>query len=256
MRLTRSIVPNLMTLLNVFLGFAAMVEISKGDYSQATIYILVAGLFDTLDGITARLLKAASEFGVELDSLCDVVSFGVAPAYMTYHAFFFEYGSIGLLISSLPALTGVVRLARFNSNISGFEDKKYFIGMPIPGGALLIISYITFFHIPGVISGNEAFYGMIAVTVLTSLAMVSRIKFDNMPRPSWTYIKENPVKFIVFTVAVVAAIASQGKFIFYFMSFYLLFSAIRHFINWIREVRKPEDELDEDFEGEPGPYDE
>jgi len=245
-----------MTLLNVFLGFAAMVEISKGDYSQATIYIIAAGFFDALDGVTARLLKAASEFGVELDSLCDVVSFGVAPAYMTYHAFFFEYGSFGLLISSLPALTGVVRLARFNSNITGFEDKKYFIGMPIPGGALLIISYITFFHVPGVVSGDYGIYAMIAVTVLTSLAMVSRIKFDNMPRPTWTYIKENPLKFIIFTVAIVVAIATQGKFIFYFMVSYLLFSSIRHFINWIRAVRKPEDELEEDFDGEPGPYNE
>jgi CDP-diacylglycerol---serine O-phosphatidyltransferase len=245
-----------MTLLNIFLGFAALVEISKGDYQQATIYILVAGLFDTLDGITARLLKAASEFGVELDSLCDVVSFGVAPAFMAYHAFFHEYGSIGLLISSLPALTGVVRLARFNSNITGLEDKKYFIGMPIPGGALIIISYITFFHIPGVISGAAAFYAMIAVTVLTSLAMVSKIKFDNMPRPTWTYIKENPVKFIIFTAAIIAAFATKGIFIFYFMVAYLLFSSIRHLINWIREVRKPEDELDDEFDSEPGPYDE
>lgn len=256
MRITRSIVPNLMTLLNIFLGFAAMVEISQGDYTQATTYILVAGLFDTLDGITARLLKAASEFGVELDSLCDVVSFGVAPAYMAYHAYFYQFGNIGLLISSLPALTGVVRLARFNANISGLDDKKYFIGMPIPGGALLLISYITYFHVQNKIPEAYVDYAMVSITVLTSLAMVSKIKFDNMPRPTWGYIKDNPVKFTIFFVAVIAAIATQGEFIFYFMVFYLVFSSLRHFISWVKEARIPEDELDEDIESEPGPYDE
>ena len=245
-----------MTLLNIFLGFAAMIEISKGDYTQATTYIFVAGLFDTLDGITARLLKAASEFGVELDSLCDVVSFGVAPAFMAYHAYFHQFGNIGLLISSLPALTGVVRLARFNANITGLDDKKYFIGMPIPGGALIIITYITYFHVAGKVPEEYADYAMVAVTVFTSLAMVSKIKFDNMPRPTWGYIKENPFKFIIFFGAVIAAIATKGVFIFYFMVFYLLFSSIRHFIIWISRVRTPEDELDEENESEPGPYDE
>ena len=223
---------------------------------QATTYILVAGLFDTLDGITARLLKAASEFGVELDSLCDVVSFGVAPAYMAYHAYFYQFGEIGVLISSLPALTGVVRLACFNSNISGFDDKKYFIGMPIPGGALLIISYITFFHIPELIPVEYSGYVMFAVTIFTSLAMVSKIKFDNLPRPTLVYIKENPLKTVIFVIVIVLSIASGGKFIFGIMVIYILFSAIRHFVSWIIQTRKPEDELDdEEDELEPGPYD-
>ena len=125
MRFTRSIVPNLFTLMNVFMGFSAIIYIADGQLYKAGLFILLAGLFDALDGIIARLLKATSELGAELDSLCDAVSFGVAPAFMLYQAYFYQFNEYGILLASLPALAGVTRLARFNVMLTSFEDKLY-----------------------------------------------------------------------------------------------------------------------------------
>lgn len=253
-RITRSIVPNLLTLGNLFSGFIAIVSISKGEFFQATMLIIMAAIFDMVDGIAARLFKSTSEFGVELDSLCDAVSFGVAPAYMLYKAFFWEIGEIGLLLSALPALAGVVRLARFNVKLTSFEDKKYFTGLPIPSSALTIISYLMFYHIPGKIIEPFTTPAIIAVTVLTSFAMVSTIKYDNLPRPTPKSFRQKPVFSILTLAALIAAIVTKGHMIFPIMALFILFGMIRAFIVWLKERTEPEDELDESEDNEPLPF--
>ena len=95
-RITRSIVPNLLTLANLFAGFLSIVYSSQGNYSSAAIFIFAAAVFDMLDGFMARLINAASEFGVELDSLCDAVSFGIAPSFLLYQIYFHELGELGI----------------------------------------------------------------------------------------------------------------------------------------------------------------
>src|SRR5438067_7342303 len=113
--------------MNLFCGFFAIVKASErttpGIRSAAWLIVL-GGLFDALDGVMARLTKSSSEFGVELDSLADIVTFGVAPSAILYKAFFFQYPGIGLLLAALPAICGAVRLARFNVQLVGF-DKDY-----------------------------------------------------------------------------------------------------------------------------------
>ena len=96
MRITRSIIPNLFTLANLFCGFTAIVNIADGEFWRGALFVLAGGFFDTFDGIMARLTRSSIEFGVVLDSLCDAVSFGVAPAVMLYKVFFFQYGEIGI----------------------------------------------------------------------------------------------------------------------------------------------------------------
>jgi CDP-diacylglycerol--serine O-phosphatidyltransferase len=139
----------LFTLANAFMGFTAIVHISQNRFWLGALFILAAGVFDMLDGLVARLTKSASEFGAMLDSMCDAVSFGVAPSFLLYVVHFSSMSEPGILIASLPALAGVIRLARFNVQMNGFEDKYYFTGMPIPGGAITIVSYVVFYHIPG-----------------------------------------------------------------------------------------------------------
>lgn len=251
MRITRSIVPNLFTLANVFMGFIAIINISQHKFIEGALFILFAGIFDMLDGVIARLLKSASEFGVELDSLCDAVSFGVAPAYMLYEAYFYQIESFGILISSLPALAGIVRLARFNIKLTSLEDKKYFTGLPIPSSALLIVSYIVFYHQSEIIPENCKLYTAIAVTLIASSAMVSHIKFDNVPRPSIRMFKKHPINFILFSVGVIASIITKGSFIFPFMLFFVFASAVRHFIFWLKSVREAADDIDESETPEP-----
>ena len=207
----------------------------------------MSGIFDMLDGVIARLVRSTSEFGVELDSLCDAVSFGVAPSVMLYVVFFHEWLNWGLLISSLPALAGVLRLARFNVQLTSFEDKQYFRGMPIPAGAFTIVSYVIFTHQSGMLP-EEWRPGMLTfVTALTALAMVSTIKYDNLPRPTKQSIRQRPLIFLVFLSGVVVSLFTGGKAIFPFMMLYLIGGAIRHAIVTIRTPagEEPDDTLEE-----------
>ena len=238
MRVTRSLVPNLFTLMNLFMGFSAIVHISMGEINKAAGFILIAAIFDLLDGLVARLLKAASVFGVELDSLCDDVSFGVAPAFMLYTVYFYQFHEIGILLASFPALAGVSRLARFNVQLTSLEDKKFFTGLAIPSGAFMIISYIVYFHQTNAIPEIYKPYMIFIVTIATSLLMVSRIKFHNLPKPSLKSIKEKPIIFSIFVIGLVACIITKGVAIFPFMVFYVVASTIRHLILFLKKKKE------------------
>ncbi len=243
-RVTRSIVPNLLTLANLFSGFTAIVNISDGRFTRAAMFILFAAMFDMLDGLVARLLNSTSEFGEQLDSLCDAVSFGVAPAYMLYAVYFQGLGESGIFFASLPALSGITRLARFNVESAGVEDKRYFHGLPIPSSALTIISYIIFFHnseFVGEFSGIAIF----GITFIASYAMVSNIKYDAIPKPTIRNIKKKPIFFSFLLISTIASIATAGEAIFPVMMIYVLFFAAKHFVLWLKETINPEDEIDE-----------
>lgn len=226
-RVTRSIVPNLFTLANLFCGFYSIIKFSENDFGTGCLLIGVAGVFDMLDGVVARAIHSTSELGVELDSLCDAVSFGVAPSFLLWKSFFYSYPDLGLLISSLPAMAGVYRLARFNIQVESFEDKKYFKGMPIPGGALTIVSFIYFYVIGNEIPTELKQIVVSFVTIAVSLAMVSTVKFDNAPRPSKTDLKERPFLFVFFVIGSVAAVLSNGKLLPVFLMIYLLSGLVR-----------------------------
>lgn len=245
MRITRSIVPNLFTLVNLYMGFTAIVYIANENYEYGAICVLVAAIFDMLDGVVARLIDAASEFGVELDSLCDAVSFGIAPSFMLYKVHFYVYQDIGILLASLPALAGVIRLARFNIKLESLEDKKYFVGLPIPSAALTILTYIMFFHIESHLSEEAKAYLICIVAIVCSLAMVSNIKFANLPRYSLNYIKNNKFSFSVFNLAILAVAISKGFLIFPLMLLYIFLSSLLHFINWLRTKHEIDDDFDD-----------
>lgn len=249
-RITRSVVPNLLTLGNLFSGFAAIIYIADGDFQRGALFILMAAIFDMLDGITARLINATSELGAELDSLCDAVSFGVAPAFMLYKVYFYQYGEYGMLFASLPALAGVLRLARFNVLLSTFEDKLYFRGMPIPAAALTIVAYIIFLNNSELLSSNVKELILFIIVIIVPLAMVSNVKFDNLPRPTKRSFQERPFVFLLFTIAIVGSIASSGQLIFPFMAFYIIASSVRHFYNWIKLKHLPVDDFDENIDEE------
>src|SRR5690554_6471720 len=124
----RIAVPSFFTLMNLFCGFLAIISISQGDLVRGAWLIALAGLFDVFDGLMARLANATSDFGIELDSISDMVSFGVAPGFLIYTWALHELGSVGVMISALPPLCGAVRLARFNVNARIQPAKEYFHG--------------------------------------------------------------------------------------------------------------------------------
>lgn len=228
-RITRSIIPNLLTLGNLFSGFSSIIYISKSEYELAAIMVLIAAIFDMLDGIVARLIRATSEIGIQLDSLCDAVSFGVVPSYFLYSVYFSRMGEVGMLISSLPALAGVYRLARFNVQAT-LEDKYYFKGMPIPAAALTILSFVIIHFLDPNFSNQLKTIGIFIVALIVPLLMVSTIKFDNLPRPSKKAIKSHPWNFAVSLVGFILILLTKGKFMFLFMLFYMTISILRAFM--------------------------
>ena len=120
-RVTRSIIPNLFTAMNMFAGFFSILNSSQGEYLYAAWLIIIAAIFDALDGAVARLTKSSSELGVELDSLSDIVSFGAAPAILLYKSHLYTYNTAGVLIAALLLLAGGFRLARFNVQLVGLK---------------------------------------------------------------------------------------------------------------------------------------
>jgi CDP-diacylglycerol--serine O-phosphatidyltransferase len=179
------ILPNLFTLSSIFCGFYAIVLAgtapSQDNFYRASLLIIFAMFFDMIDGRVARLTRTQSAFGMEIDSLADVVSFGVAPALLVYSWSLAPLGTLGVFVCFAYVACGAIRLARFNvlaTDTSGRQKKpsKYILGLPIPGAAGILVSLIA---------ANHAMNGQLAVArvpvaammIALSFFMVSTIKF-------------------------------------------------------------------------------
>jgi CDP-diacylglycerol--serine O-phosphatidyltransferase len=228
MKITRAVVPSLFTVLNMFCGFLSIVQSSMAnpDFTMAGWFILMAGVFDTLDGFMARLTKSASQFGVEIDSLSDVVSFGVAPAFLVYKLHLFQFETLGLIISSLLMILGGIRLARFNVQLVGF-DKEHFTGLPIPASAITVVAYVFAFR-----QDNAGLVGLPAdalgpLVVILSLLMVSKIKYDTLPKLSKKGIKKHPIWSSSILLGAVLLVVTKGMALFYLCSLFILWGILR-----------------------------
>jgi len=195
MKITRAVVPSLFTVLNMFCGFLSLIHSSQGEFTSACWFIILAAGFDAFDGIMARITKSSSEFGVQIDSLSDVVSFGAAPAFLAYRLSLSSIGSMGVLLSSLVMIFGGLRLARFNVQLTGF-DKDFFLGLPIPASAITVASFTLSFTTPGGTLTPLAAALFPWMLAGLSLLMVSKVRYDTLPRISRRAIKREPWKFI------------------------------------------------------------
>lgn len=202
-RIPAGAVPSAFTLGNLLSGFFSIVYASEGNLEFAAWLIVVAGLFDLLDGMVARLAGSSSDFGVELDSLCDVVSFGAAPSFLIYEFGLERMGLFGVLIASLPVLCGAVRLARFNTAADVGEKQDYFTGLPIPAQAGMIVAFILTFEDDTWFSALERgrLSILIPLTVVVSMLMVSPVRFLALPQPNRAAIKKYPKRFAAFVLA-------------------------------------------------------
>lgn len=199
----RSAVPSFFTLMNLLAGFMAIIQVYEGNFVNAGWLIVLAGFFDALDGMMARLTNGTSLFGVELDSLSDIVSFGVAPSFLIYVFALEDFGTTGMIVAALPAICGAVRLARFNVGFDGIK-KDYFTGLPIPVAAAVIVAVILNGDFVRVVldQGSNHRIFITSVIVLSGL-MISNIPFDAIPRPNAAYMKLHPLKFVAFMVGAV-----------------------------------------------------
>ncbi len=227
LRVTPSVIPNLFTAMNMFCGFLSIINASQGKYSYAAWLIVIAAIFDALDGVMARLTNSSSELGVELDSLADIISFGAAPAFLIYEIQLINYNSVGVIISSLIMIAGGFRLARFNVQLVGF-NKEYFKGLPIPSSAITLAAFILTYYKPGI--GIEYPYSTLTfpLVIVLSILMVSSIKYDTLPKFSLNGIKEKPFHFGFIIIAIIILLLTTGKALFFIFVFIILFGIFRH----------------------------
>jgi CDP-diacylglycerol---serine O-phosphatidyltransferase len=181
------LLPNLFTIGNIFAGFFAIVSAMNNNYVTAAIAIFIAMVFDLLDGRVARLINAQSEFGAQLDSLADIISFGITPALVIYNWSFIELKSVGWgqaawLGSFLYVACVALRLAKFNTQTNDSDPeivslrKKYFFGLPCPAAAAVIASMLwisEIYHWDRMVMGFIA----ISVAIVVALCMVSNILY-------------------------------------------------------------------------------
>jgi CDP-diacylglycerol---serine O-phosphatidyltransferase len=174
------IIPSFFTVSNIFCGFYSVSSAMRGNYELAGILIGIAMILDTLDGRIARMTHTASEFGVQLDSLADVITFGVAPAMLTYQWAFLNFerhiiDRAGWLACFLFVVCAASRLARFNVQTTVVHDKRYFIGMPTPAAAGMVAS--TVYCFPERINGEIPAIVALVMMLVLSFLMVSKIRY-------------------------------------------------------------------------------
>jgi CDP-diacylglycerol---serine O-phosphatidyltransferase len=199
------ILPSLLTLTSIFFSFYAIIAAIKGNFVLASALILAAGFFDGIDGKVARLTKTTTRFGLELDSLADVISFGVAPAILMYMWALDPYGRMGWVCAFVFVACGALRLARFNVQ-SGTIDPKRFNGLPIPAAAAMLATTVLFFNKLELDPANFRL-AILVFVFLVSFFMVSAVKFHAFK--DLTLVKENPFSSTVAFVLILALIASQ-----------------------------------------------
>ena len=168
------LLPSMFTLANMFCGYACIVYAMRGELEKAAPLIGLAIIVDMLDGRVARMTGSTSQFGVEFDSLADVISFGVAPAIMAFQWGLHPLGRLGWAAGFVFVAGAAIRLARFNIQ-TGTVDKKYFVGLPSPAAAAVPVTTIYFY--PEGFQSPLAALAVLALVIVPGLMMVSTIRF-------------------------------------------------------------------------------
>jgi CDP-diacylglycerol---serine O-phosphatidyltransferase len=172
------LLPSMFTVANLFCGYACVVYATQGDFDTAALFIGIAMVLDTLDGFVARLTNSSTAFGVELDSLADVVSFGLAPAILAFTWGLRPLERLGWAIGFVYVTAAAMRLARFNIQTGVATDKRYFVGLPSPAAAAVIAS--TVFLYPYHLQERELALAALAMVLVPALLMVSTIRFRSV----------------------------------------------------------------------------
>jgi len=227
------LLPSMFTIGNMFCGYACIVFAMRGEFHTAAPFIGIAFIMDALDGRIARLTGATSAFGIQLDSLADVISFGMAPAILSFAWGLHELGRWGWAIGFLFVAAAALRLARFNIQTTAAPDKRYFVGMPSPSAAS--VPAATVFAWPYQIDDPVAALAVVPVVVIPALLMVSTVRFRSFKDLNLGWRRSYVPLFLV--VIVVAAIAAEPRIMLAVCAYAYLLSAFVGML-WTR-IRKP-----------------
>ncbi len=233
---TLFILPNMITLASVFCGLDAIRLMAQDnpsvdDFYGAGILLIVAMIFDLLDGRVARMTKTQSAFGLQLDSLADVISFGVAPALLVYKWVLYRYPVPGLITAFLFVACGAIRLARFNVLASEPSTKgkpgRYMVGLPIPPAAGILVALVVANRALGGALGDERYtVFLFGVTVVLSLFMVSTIKFRSFKDLRLNAATFGLVAFVLGSSFLVWQYLKPGLVLIWLLSAYVLIALV------------------------------
>ncbi|MDR1418555.1 MAG: CDP-diacylglycerol--serine O-phosphatidyltransferase [Endomicrobium sp.] len=228
--------PSLFTCGNMSCGYLSIVSSIDGDFTKSAWFLIVAIALDMTDGRVARLTKTTSEFGVQLDSLCDLISFGVAPSIMMYQLVLNSMGKVGLAIAVLFVVCSALRLAKFNVQAKDGIVHSSFVGLPTPASAGLLISFVlsyelfiaspgqnlTFKTIPILMKTMPAFFKAMPITVvILSLLMVSNIPYLSFKKMNFS--RPKAFRFLVLVIILLFLIITfPQNIIFILFSLYAL----------------------------------
>jgi CDP-diacylglycerol--serine O-phosphatidyltransferase len=215
------LLPSLLTMGNMFCGYACVVYAMRGEYETAAPFIGFAILLDMLDGRVARLTGTTSAFGVEFDSLADVISFGMAPAILSFQWGLSPLGRLGWAAGFLFVAAAAMRLARFNIQASSGGDKRYFVGMPSPAAAA--IPAATVFAYPWGLPDYREALPALAMVLIPALLMVSTIKFRSFK--TLAAPTRRPYRVLLFIAAAIMLIAWLHRYVLVIAAYSYLASA-------------------------------
>ena len=203
------ILPNLMTTASLFTAFLGMLWAIDGQIEKCALAILFSCVFDGLDGKVARLTHSASDFGVQFDSLADLVAFGVSPAIMVYLWHTQAFGRLGLVSSFLLIACGALRLARFNVQVNVIS-KKFFVGLPIPASACTLACLVLFApYLPESLQTSVLPAFCLGLTIVLALLMVSNVRYFSFK--DFEVVRAHRFSATVTAIMIFVLIASEPK---------------------------------------------
>jgi CDP-diacylglycerol---serine O-phosphatidyltransferase len=231
------LLPSMFTVGNMFCGYACIVYAMRGDYQTAAPFIGIAIVLDMLDGRIARLTGTSTAFGLEFDSLADVISFGLAPAILAFAWGLAPLGRLGWAAGFLFVTAAAMRLARFNIQSAGAVDKRYFVGMPSPAAAA--VPAATVFAWPvGPADYSEALPAL-AVVLVPAVLMVSTVRFRSFKELNLGW--QRSYIYLFLSAVVLAAIATEPRYMLVILAYAYLASGIAGVI-WSRLRRREDSE--------------
>jgi CDP-diacylglycerol--serine O-phosphatidyltransferase len=202
------ILPNLFTATSLFCGFFSLLRTLQEDFYVAAIFILISGLLDGMDGRVARYTNTTSRFGVEFDSLADVIAFGVAPGMLVFAWALEPFGRLGWLAAFLYVVCGALRLGRYNIQVNTVES-RYFSGLPIPAAAGLIATGILVFYKLGDTGVSKHLTVLIATYILAFL-MVSTVKYYGFK--DIELFRRKPFRWLVIAILLIIVVAYEPEY--------------------------------------------
>lgn len=206
------LIPSLFTAGNLMCGFFSIVATFKGEFLNAALFIILANVLDGIDGYAARLTKTTSQFGVEFDSLADVVSFGVAPAVLVYLWALVPWNTWGWLAACTYVVCGALRLSRFNVQAQ-VSSKNHFVGLPIPAAAQMITSTVILYDYLGGAGSPSRHLTLLLVIYGLAGLMVSNIPYFSLKNNDLK--KRHPIWMLVSGIVVITLFIAERHLMFF-----------------------------------------